>query len=485
MFEENKQLRDTVMSLHARLDRIETEKDRISNLTTEKKSPLKTNPDSSYPPEHLPAPEDLYSKAVTFMSKAIVTIERSVRFDQEPGNFILEVCRESNKAANNFRLTKSQQQSLIMSFIPASSTEFFVLRLCKSLQEVYGMVTMYSSKISTRPELERKLFVWKLDNTSSETIMKTVLELIEIITKLNEDEIEENKVEQHVLYKKIISRIQQEKFPNFVVSGLDEAYVRIHRDHTILELTQLILNPLQRFAGMRQAQSKNQVHQISSDSQVIPGNSSSVPMQFTVPPPPITQVKQVQNAGTGNAQKNQKPKQEGKNKNRNQNDGKKDNYVRKEKRFERSDKYDRRMPKRQNFVEPWPVGKNYLSKNGNTLTGEFENHFRGFCFKCGHSSHQSDQCRIYPDKTIILDICSRCRQGLHETCKSRRYDLTSGVKKDGQDSLMSSSEMVKALEMITKKLESPNHVPYPVPIPMWPGHGNSGSFRQLEDGSGN
>ena len=83
---------------------------------------------------------------------------------------------------------------------------------------------------------------------------------------------------------------------------------------------------------MRQAQSKNQVHQISSDSQVIPGNSSSVPMQFTVPPPPITQVKQVQNAG--NTQKNQKPKQDSKNKNKYQNDGKKDNYVRKDKKFE-------------------------------------------------------------------------------------------------------------------------------------------------------
>ena len=99
--------------------------------------------------------------------------------------------------------------------------------------------------------------------------------------------------------------------------------------------------------------------------------SSSTPMQFTVPPPPIPQVKQAQNVGTSNTQKGQKPKQDSKNKNKYQNDGKKDNYVKKDKRFERSDKYDRRMPKRQNFVEPWPVGKNYLSKNGNTLTGEF------------------------------------------------------------------------------------------------------------------
>jgi hypothetical protein len=38
-------------------------------------------------------------------------------------------------------------------------------------------------------------------------------------------------------------------------------------------------------------------------------------------------------------------------------------------------------------------------------------------------SHRGSECRIYPDRTTILTLCTRCRQGLHETCKSKRRDL--------------------------------------------------------------
>ena len=75
------------------------------------------------------------------------------------------------------------------------------------------------------------------------------------------------------------------------------------------------------------------------------------------------------------------------------------------------------------FVKPWPMGKEYLSKNGNTLRKEFEDHFRDVCHRCGHSSHTADNCRTYTDRTTYLTLCEICRQGLHDCCKSRRPDL--------------------------------------------------------------
>ncbi len=79
--------------------------------------------------------------------------------------------------------------------------------------------------------------------------------------------------------------------------------------------------------------------------------------------------------------------------------------------------------RKSRFIEPWPEGKGYLSKSGNSLSKEFEQYFRGFCYKCGNSSHSGEKCRTYPEKTAVISLCSVCRQGFHETCKSRRPDL--------------------------------------------------------------
>jgi hypothetical protein len=78
------------------------------------------------------------------------------------------------------------------------------------------------------------------------------------------------------------------------------------------------------------------------------------------------------------------------------------------------------LPKVKRFVDPWPENKPYLNKSGNALSAEFEKAFEAFCFKCGHISHKGQDCRIYPDQTAFLTLCSKCRQGLHDDCKSRR-----------------------------------------------------------------
>jgi hypothetical protein len=78
------------------------------------------------------------------------------------------------------------------------------------------------------------------------------------------------------------------------------------------------------------------------------------------------------------------------------------------------------LPKWKKFVDPWPENKPYLNKSGNALSAEFEKAFEAFCFKCGHFSHKGQDCRIYPESTAVLTLCSKCRQGLHDECKSRR-----------------------------------------------------------------
>ena len=82
-----------------------------------------------------------------------------------------------------------------------------------------------------------------------------------------------------------------------------------------------------------------------------------------------------------------------------------------------------RKNSKYSYVAPWPEGVPYLSKNGNTLTRECDAHFKGYCFRCGHSSHSHDNCRVYKDKGVFVTICSLCRQGFHDTCRSRRWGL--------------------------------------------------------------
>ncbi len=79
--------------------------------------------------------------------------------------------------------------------------------------------------------------------------------------------------------------------------------------------------------------------------------------------------------------------------------------------------------KKAYFVRPWPENTPYLSKNGNCLSKEIEKHFANHCHKCGHSSHNASQCLTYKDKGTILTLCVVCRQGFHDTCRSRRPDL--------------------------------------------------------------
>jgi len=91
-------------------------------------------------------------------------------------------------------------------------------------------------------------------------------------------------------------------------------------------------------------------------------------------------------------------------------------------------------------VEPWDPKVPYLSKNGNQLSQKCQQHFEGFCWKCGHSSHLYESCRIYPDGGTVLTLCSHCNQGFHDKCR-RRF-----VKEKHVD------EQIKQLQVMCQQL---------------------------------
>ena len=122
-------------------------------------------------------------------------------------------------------------------------------------------------------------------------------------------------------------------------------------------------------------------------------------------------------------------------------------------------------------IPPWPPGKKYLGANGKNLSKEFEEAFKNACYRCGHTSHKAQDCKIYPNSTI-MSLCTTCRNGLHDVCKSYKFK-----NKEPQDSAVST---VKKLENMIGKFEQfaahtiqsgPNHGPslwypsYPYPPP--------------------
>jgi hypothetical protein len=90
---------------------------------------------------------------------------------------------------------------------------------------------------------------------------------------------------------------------------------------------------------------------------------------------------------------NQKGKQDGNQGGKSQNE-----QGRSRGRKSRSRSRSKSGAKKYTLVKPWPKGEEYLSKNNNQLNKKCNDHFAGFCFKCGYSNHAAQDCRIYDSK---------------------------------------------------------------------------------------
>jgi hypothetical protein len=312
---------------------------------------------------------------------------------------------------------------------------------------MFAVISTYSDQVYTRAELEKKINQWTLNNSSHRALRQSVVALLELLQKTTDHDFMNDKPE---LFRLCITRIQMEKLPMVIHTALNEARMKIRSTDTMVDLTQTLLAALNRYVGMKPPKgSAAKLEAARYDSQ--PQGAVTYPIfppQLAIPPPatPIP-------AQTGNGRRDKGNQSRGRNQQQRGQKGRdrsasRGRNLRGEDRKKNPKNGDRKKP---SFVTPWPENKPYMSKNGNQLSEAFNDHFREFCFRCGHSSHQGRDCRTYPDRTPIMTLCTRCRQGLHEECKSKRRDLTAG----GDGNMSEMKQILQAQAMLLRGLMIP------------------------------
>ncbi len=410
-----KELLTSVSAINRELGRLRTESRTSARALAEKTGAIIPNPDHTYPAAM--ASETMYTAAMKAMQLKVRVIERGCTFQQAPYNFIAELCAESNNVASNFGLTREQQRELILSYVPSQDPTFHALKRMGTLEGIFRAATDGSSKICTRAELSKQIADWTLDTSSA---MKLTISVDQLLVLLEKQEGEPKTLsDQVILYRRAIQRIKQLSLPAAIAANLDEADIRIMGEDDVLELMRHLMAPLRKCIGYKLSQ-RHEKH-------VKKAQVKSV--QEKAPQPQQHQQKQQ------NQQQNQQQFQQKQNQQKRNNNGGQQNNRR------------QGQAKRSSFVAQWPDGKNYLAQGGNKLSKECEEHFRGFCYKCGNDSHVSTGCRFYTDSTAILSLCCICKQGFHAKCKNPKY-----AKGGKNGNKADDSAIVKAVEATVSKL---------------------------------
>ena len=276
------------------------------------------------------------------------------------------------------------------------------------------MVSTMANRVLTITDIEKKINAWVLDNTTDITMYRSVTALVDLLRRSMEHRNRDEPIKYPELFRQAITRIQREKIPKMIHDNLNEARLRIRDTDPVPELNRILLGALNRYIGMK------------------PPKQNTLPnlKQLTTPKvyaldyqPQSTQITQVAtpsptqgNPGNpGKKNQNQQKKPQGGDKN----EKKVSTPVQVAQTDSRNDQKQKMPFKKFFFVKPWPKYKPYLSRNGNKVSQECEKHFEGHCFRCGHNSHTHDRCRVYPDKTACITLCSCCMQGFHEVCKRK------------------------------------------------------------------
>ena len=390
------------------------ENERLSTrVATEKKDQL--TPLAIYPKDD--ATDNIFNKAMNHLNAAAKTIEKTCSFAEQPFNFLMQVAAESNQVAGYYRLSKNQQYGLIFSHIPLRHPVRMLLQMNKSLEDLLSMISTSSNQVYSRHGLEKMINNWRLQNTTENDMYLSLATLGDLLDR-NRDDYGFTEPDPMEMFKSIITIIQrQEGLPKFVQDNLHEARLKIRDTDTPAQMYQILVAACHKYIGMKPKNVKL---------------VETAPVQWSQPVQQYQQVQQPylipqvymvdstakqQNSGPRKEPwwKQKKKKQEAEKQPEKQDGVKQTDGVKKE---------EKKVPWRKHqFVEPWPENCPYVSTNGNKLTKEFEKWFEKSCFKCGHSSHSATGCKVYPEKTTVLTLCTRCRQGLHENCKSKKKGL--------------------------------------------------------------
>ena len=362
---------------------------------------------------------------------------------------MLEICGVTNSIAANYALSKDQHKALILSAIPTTSVLAKELKLLSSLDHIFSLASLNASSIHTKAELEAKLEGWHLNHSSYATLNESIGLLKTLIA--DAEDFSPDAGSQRRLYALMIRRIKRERLPASVHSNLEEARMRIENEYDAMRLHEIFLAAIKPVVIWKP---KNlSVHQLLLGN----GQEHNEHVKTSADFQNIAMITNEMRDG---------PKKEGKKKNKNPNKEPQENksvakvnqiYQKDNKQAVDNNPQKKgtdggdnksRSGARPRFrtVLQWPENVSYHSKNGNKISKECEKHFQGHCYKCGHSSHKSDVCQIYPEKTTILTLCNVCRSGFHDTCRSYKY-----AKK---------SEENKAIKKLSSLLESFGNKPF-------------------------
>jgi hypothetical protein len=306
------------------------------------------------------------------------------------------------------------------------------MSLSESLEELFSMISVMASKILTISDLEKAINNWKLDNTSDVNMYRSLTHLIDLLKRSSEHRDRDAPLHNPEIFRQAITRIQRDSsLPMQLSKSLNEARLKIRDTDSMPELNNILVGCMNQYIGAKPRNQKPQnlpkTHKVN-----IPFPMDLVNTAY--PPPNVFQMVSPQTQQQGKAPQTSKkpaPNQGGNNGKKPQmTDGKQGQGGAKPKGGQgqtqgkgKSFDNNKKPFKKWAYVEPWPEGKSYVSKSGNALSKELEEHFKDFCFRCGHNSHPAERCKIYPDKTTVMTLCKRCSQGFHESCKSRRYGL--------------------------------------------------------------
>ena len=310
-------------------------------------------------------------------------------FEKEPFNFTLLLCKESNKIAQQFGLSKTQQWDIIFAHLPPHRvTDFLVMQ--GDLVNVFKTVSTLATRVSTRSSLEKQINQWRLENGSEEEMTMSLVNLIYLLDKIRDD-YEFNPPFYPDLFRKAITVIQrQDVIPRMVLEELDKARIGVVDTDQPGEITQVLFSACQRYLGMKP--NRQQVKMIQAtpadyERQINKILHQVKAIEFT----PQTQGQQKMTDGMPNkktgywkAKRERQKQQQGQGQNQ-QKQGQTNKGQNKQ------GQTANKGPYQSSFVQPWPDNCIYLSKNGNTLRPEIEAHFNGFCHKCGHSSHKAEK----------------------------------------------------------------------------------------------
>ena len=410
---------ESAKNLMARVARLEENERLTSRVTTEKKDEVL--PNVTYAMED--ADEDLFRKATISLAAFMKIIEKKYVYEKDPYNWVMAMAMDSNKVATMHKLTKRQQRDLVLNAIPPGDANLSYFGMCDTLDDLFKVISVLASNILTISDLEKAINGWTLNNTDDRTMYKSLTTLLDLLKRSMEHRNRDAPINYPELFRQAITRIQRDPhLPVFVHKALNEGRLRIRDTDRIPDLNQIIVGSLNGYIGMKpknivktggianggKKESISKVYALEyNPTQVTPSI-----LHDSCTPPKTQQTQQ-----SNGTQKKQNPKNAPPISSKSA-----PSTPNTKKKFSGGQQGNKRYSKFK-FVEPWPTGKRYVSKNGNALTKECEEHFHGFCFRCGHSSHTSDNCKIYPDKTVFLTLCDTCKQGFHEECRSKRWKV--------------------------------------------------------------